>query len=81
MTLRELAQNYNGSINIGVYGAETDETPEFVFPSNIHEKIKDEVMDREIACYTVKSNLLLNSQIHVVLAQETVIDQKPEGNE
>lgn len=72
MTLRELVANHYGCINIGVYGSETDEKAEFVFPSDLHDKIKDEIMDKEIACYKVKPNRLLVPEIHVILAQDEI---------
>lgn len=80
MTLRELAKNYDGSVNMSVYATAEDEKPEFTFPSAIHEKIKDEIMDKEISSYKVE-NKILYTEIKVVLAQETVTDQGPEGNE
>lgn len=80
MTLRELAKNYDGSVNMSVYATAADEKPEFTFPSAIHEKIKDEIMDKEISSYKVE-NKILYTEIKVVLAQETVTDQEPEGNE
>ena len=80
MTLRELAKNYDGSVNMSVYATAADEKPEFTFPSTIHEKIKDEIMDKEISSYKVE-NKILYTEIKVVLAQETVTDQEPEGNE
>lgn len=77
MTLRELAKNYDGSVNMSVYATAEDEKPEFTFPSGIHEKIKDEIMDKEISSYKVE-NKILYAEIKVVLTQETVTDQKPE---
>ena len=78
MTLRELAKNYDGSVNMSVYATAEDEKPEFTFPSGIHEKIKDEIMDKEISSYKVE-NKILYAEIKVVLTQETVTDQKLEG--
>lgn len=80
MTLRELAKNYDGSVNMSVYVTAEDEKPEFTFPSRIHEKIKDEIMDKEISSYKIE-NIIFYSEIKVVLAQETVTDQKTEDDE
>ncbi len=80
MTLRELAKGYGGSINMSVYGSEEDEKPEFTFPSNIHEIIKDEIMDKEIASYKVE-NKILYSEMKVVLTQKVTENQETEDTE
>lgn len=80
MTLRELAKHYDGTVNMSVYATAEDEKPEFTFPSSIHEKIKDEIMDKEIANYKIE-NKIIYSEIKVVLAQEVIADQEPEVTE
>lgn len=80
MTLGELARHYDGTVNMSVYAAAEDEKPEFTFPSGIHEKIKDEIMDKEIANYKIE-NKIIYSEIKVVLAQEVIADQEPEVTE
>lgn len=80
MTLKELAKGYDGSVNMNVYGSEEDEKPEFTFPSDIHEIIKDEIMDKEIGNYKVE-NKILYSEIKIVLAQKVVENQETEDTE
>lgn len=43
-------------------------------------KIKDEIMDKEIANYKIE-NKIIYSEIKVVLAQEVIADQEPEVTE
>ena len=80
MTLRELAESYNGTITMSVFASAEDEKPALTFPSDIHAAIKDEIMDKEVADYKVENHILY-SEIKVTLAADTPAEPDTEVTE
>lgn len=73
MTLRELAGAHNGSITMTVYASADDEKPLVTFQSNNYGAIKDEILDKEVDKYTVKT-LILYSELSVVLVSDALLE-------
>lgn len=80
MTLRELAESYNGSITMNVFASAEDEKPIVTFPSDNYAAIKDEILDKEVTDYKVNT-LILYSEIKVVLAADTPAEPDTEVTE
>lgn len=69
MTLRELAESYDGSIIMNVFASAKDENPTVTFPSDIYNAIKDEILDKEVDKYSVKV-FILHVEVIVILASD-----------
>lgn len=69
MTLRELAESYDGSITMNVFYSAEDEKPTVTFPSDNYNAIKDEILDKEVDKYYVKL-YIIKAELVVILVSD-----------
>lgn len=73
MTLRELAESYDGSITMNVFASAEDENPTVTFPSDNYDAIKDEILDKEVDKYSVKV-FILHAEVIVILVSDAPVE-------